>query len=376
MVVRLVKKTFENDFITVRHMFDRLMAKNCPLNLAIIDGDFNGFESILKTKEDSVLPLDGGGRSPFHLISSWWRFISKFTALDTLILCGKVECKIDYILNYTPIEYALLTKSFLLADVFCSRLKTLDKCVVSICEEYDIVLQFGWPFRNCDYQYLGLVCLICQVTKELSLEEQVFYHQIPDEFSFTPLHLASFCGECQVIRELLEQNADVNAYDKYGKTPLHWAAVKGHLNAVEILLSNSANVNLPDKNGMNVLHYLFMLNIERDAEIISILLEKNGDLNKKDKYGIPAFYYAFHCNRQKFIAHLPAIITNLTRYNLSLTDIDCREYGNLLHWAVSVGEEDTLKLFLDFGANVNVCKYCGRTQLHLRCENDFLEFII
>lgn len=48
-----------------------------------------------------------------------------------------------------------------------------------------------------------------------------------DEHRRTPLHLAVLNGDMNLVKKLLEHNADVNAVDDVGATALHRAAEKG-----------------------------------------------------------------------------------------------------------------------------------------------------
>jgi ankyrin repeat protein len=56
-------------------------------------------------------------------------------------------------------------------------------------------------------------------------------------FGSTPLHLASFYGHVQVMKELREHEADIEAEDNVGRTPLHLACSFGNLSVVNELLS-------------------------------------------------------------------------------------------------------------------------------------------
>lgn len=45
---------------------------------------------------------------------------------------------------------------------------------------------------------------------------------------------------CQVIRQLLRANAELQVYDEHDASPLHEAAAKGHVAAVQHLVSAKA----------------------------------------------------------------------------------------------------------------------------------------
>ncbi|KAK5643953.1 hypothetical protein RI129_007798 [Pyrocoelia pectoralis] len=366
IILSLVRKIFDTNFITVRNMFDRLMAKNRPLHLAIMNLDIDNVKLILKADEHALSLLDRGGRSVFHLIASWGdkSAFPNRKIIDILNFIGKLECNKDGLLSYTPIDYAVASNCLDIGELLCSRLKMLKKCVIHE-ELYKAISSVGLDTSN--HAHLDCVLLIHKVTAELkNLEKQVctskqmeaiisgeILAEIPtghkfhisDECGITPLHLAAVHGRSHIIQALLKQNIDVNASDESGKTPLHWAAVKGHLNVVEVLLSHSANVNKADNDGMTVLHYLFMMNVERDAEIITLLLENHGNLIAKDKYDRTVFFYAFLCNKERYVSHMYDVTTSrhLLLKNLS--------YDNVIHWAAFAGDEDIVKLLVHFVIN-------------------------
>jgi ankyrin repeat protein len=52
---------------------------------------------------------------------------------------------------------------------------------------------------------------------------------------WTPLHLASYGNHISIVRELLQNKADVHIKDELGMNPMHIAAKKGNQRIVEIL---------------------------------------------------------------------------------------------------------------------------------------------
>lgn len=101
-----------------------------------------------------------------------------------------------------------------------------------------------------------------------------------NKFSNTALHLAmsfrkfNYKNE-QVIKVLLESNADLNARDAVGKTPLHAAISAGNNLAVKLLLHHGADVNSVDFEGHPTIFCLRTLDRNRiyytTARVIDLL---------------------------------------------------------------------------------------------------------
>jgi len=61
-------------------------------------------------------------------------------------------------------------------------------------------------------------------------------------YSFTPLMYAAFQGDLKLVKELIENGADLNKKDDFfDYTALMWAASKGHDKMVDYLLKSGAD---------------------------------------------------------------------------------------------------------------------------------------
>lgn len=50
---------------------------------------------------------------------------------------------------------------------------------------------------------------------------------------YTPLHLASYCGQSQVFEFLINCQVDIGAKTNHGETAIHLACINGHLEIVK-----------------------------------------------------------------------------------------------------------------------------------------------
>jgi uncharacterized protein len=65
----------------------------------------------------------------------------------------------------------------------------------------------------------------------------------------SPLLIASLKGHIEIVRLLLENNADVDIKTDLGATALMIAAANGHTEIVRLLLEKGANASLRNSNG-------------------------------------------------------------------------------------------------------------------------------
>ena len=70
----------------------------------------------------------------------------------------------------------------------------------------------------------------------------------------TPLRAAAFIGHLDIVRCLVENGADVNARNNFNSIPLMITCYKGHPNVASYLVKHGANINLQDNKGGSCLH--------------------------------------------------------------------------------------------------------------------------
>lgn len=88
----------------------------------------------------------------------------------------------------------------------------------------------------------------------------------------TPLHVAAYEGNREIVNLLISYNADVNAPNNIGATPLHWAALTNRKDIAQALIDAGAQVNAPTLQGKTPLR-IAMEYQSRDAEEV---LKKHG----------------------------------------------------------------------------------------------------
>jgi hypothetical protein len=84
----------------------------------------------------------------------------------------------------------------------------------------------------------------------------------------TPLHLAAQEGHLEVVKFLVEREAEGNAKKTGGRMPLHSAAQEGHLDVVKFLVEREVEVNLKT-DGLTPLH-LASLNGQIQSSLVCL----------------------------------------------------------------------------------------------------------
>jgi len=184
----------------------------------------------------------------------------------------------------------------------------------------------------------------------------------------TPLHSAVRRGDQDIVELLIAKGADVNAQNDSGQTPLdvatrgrhreitellrakvakssiHGTARLGALDNVKDFVENGIDVNEKDAYGMTPLHLVAQ---GGHREIVEFLLSKNADVNPKNNDGTTPLDVARserHNDVVKLLVEAGADIPTI-------------------HLAASVGSLDTLRSFMETGADINAKGKNGRTPL-------------
>lgn len=102
------------------------------------------------------------------------------------------------------------------------------------------------------------------------------------EHSYTMLNFAIWGGHAEIVRLLLENQADVNAQDEDGNTIFADAVNYGNLEIVELLLNHGANIFVEDSSG----NLPLATSVSRKhSHLVPTLIASGADVNASDYTG-------------------------------------------------------------------------------------------
>lgn len=140
-------------------------------------------------------------------------------------------------------------------------------------------------------------------------------------FGRTPLQMACYKKNADLVDKLLESGADINARSNTKETPLHIAVGSREIDLIKKLIDVGANVNSKDKKLQTPLHECY------DSKSILFLLNNGADINSVDKDGcVPVFWYLKIKNEPSSLV----VLKKMVRLGLDLTI--CDNKGRNIGW--------------------------------------------
>ena len=176
------------------------------------------------------------------------------------------------------------------------------------------------------------------------------------------LILASQNGHCDLVRQLLERGADVNAAKQNGGTALILASHKGYSDVVKLLLEWGAEVNAAMHNGCTALMATCW---NGHCNVVRLLLERGADVNAVKEDGETALILArFHCDVMKLLLERGAEVNAATLGGLTALILTSQN-----------GNCDIVRLLLKREADVNAATLEGCTALMVASQNGHCDVV-
>ncbi|KAB8300991.1 hypothetical protein EYC80_002915 [Monilinia laxa] len=214
---------------------------------------------------------------------------------------------------------------------------------------------------------------------------------VPAESNRTALHIAIDRRHEAVVKALIEAGANINSSDKRKLTPLMKAAETNQPEVVHLLVENGANFNAKSFANFTVLS---LAASPGNFEGVKELLRAGADVNAgKDKFHLRALTVAVACQRENatcivdefirfgadfnvvydtktvlmYCVSYPPIVILLIRAGAKIEAKD-RYEETVLHKAVKADCDDSVRILLEAGADLQTKNYKGKTALNIAKE--------
>lgn len=122
-----------------------------------------------------------------------------------------------------------------------------------------------------------------------------------DSFGNTALHIAANSGNVPIVKQLIDNKADVNIQDKYGQTPLIYASFAGVMDVVKYLVANKANLDKQTKFGQTA---LMKAAFGGSQHICQHLIVNGANVDLQSSDGRTAMMISAEHNNLKIVEHL------------------------------------------------------------------------
>lgn len=118
-----------------------------------------------------------------------------------------------------------------------------NKAIVSLLVQYGALDVYVRPTDDLSRQFLAAVFLADAARVRALLSRHPHLATAPDGRGDHPIHHAARNGDTEIVRLLIQYNADVNAQTPHGHTVLYCAGGHGHLDTLQLLLNSGADCN-------------------------------------------------------------------------------------------------------------------------------------
>ncbi|KAL7802906.1 ankyrin repeat-containing domain protein [Trichoderma afarasin] len=157
----------------------------------------------------------------------------------------------------------------------------------------------------------------------------------------TVLERAAVKGLRDVVKQLLEKGADVNAVDQNGYSPLISASESGHFEVAKLLIEHGATINVRDSKGATP---LFKAAASGFVELVQLLIDKGADIEARG-----------NSNKTPLLAAASTGYADVVRLLLNhgaQIEAKTERDSTALLLASNKGHTDVVQLLLDRGADV------------------------
>ena len=257
--------------------------KQTALHCACINGHSNVITTLLQSNADPTIQ-DNNGYTPLmmacatnHEESACALLVSEYYSLDTYIdiqnSYGETALHLACKQDNSKIVSTLLNAN---ANPYILSMNKETALSVALKHNHDNIVKL---FDADVAKELYNCCYYGDVTGATSLLKRDADPSVAQENGWTPLIIASYKGQKQIVTELLKRKSDynmVNAQTDAGVTALYVACQFGDHDIASILLNAKADPNIQTKDGWTP---LTLASSKGYINTVQLLLEHSADIN-------------------------------------------------------------------------------------------------
>ncbi len=186
---------------------------------------------------------------------------------------------------------------------------------------------------------------------------------------------ALYMKDYDKAKEIIESGIDVNQKER-GSYLLHVACYRGNYEIVKLLLEKDADVHAIAGDGSTAL--IQAGRGDETGKIIQLLITKGADVNAKDKNGTTAFIKAIFnvcaSKEKQSLTPLEVLLDNGAKIDYSPPEEGSKRYSPLMV-AINWDKYELVQFLVNKGADVNYSATDGTTPLMVACKKGNLEIV-
>lgn len=223
------------------------------------------------------------------------------------------------------------------------------------------------------------LCSMVEKKIILNFLDRVKYHSVQEELKYygsdinaretesgySLLHFAVIQGDLKVVKALLDAGANPNVQDNKGRTPLFSS---NNVDIIKMLLESEADPDSPSPNGYTRLHIAIQ---DGKDNIVTVLLNAKANPNLQTDWGEASLHFAVKkSNSSKNIVKM--LLDNGAQPNLQIKYLGKTPLYIAVEHKV---DKDIIKMLLEAGANPNIKNTHGETPYYVAMtqKNDIIE---
>ena len=318
---------FNSTYEVTRNIFDRMLAEDSEIHCAVMIDDKSAVKEFLKNKTDINIS-DKGGRTALHLAASY-----NSPVLQKLLSFPSVDAnKPDAVLKWTPLRYADRMKSWMAADILLQNGANPDDIVFTRrnIEAQEWGQKALWECASKGHTELLEFMLNCGTKVNAVVE-------VPENLQekSTLLHIASLCGQVEVVRLLLDRRADINIRNANKDTALHFAAHLESVDIIKLLLDKEISVNAKNTQQNTPLH---IAAARGNLKTTISLVEKRATLNSVNLNGYTPLMLAAYGGKVEVVRYLTETGPNIGIHTALLVAVE-RGHLDVIDFLLAIGAD-------------------------------------